>query len=43
MNKIKTVLFDLDDTLVDFKASEKISLKRCYERYFKAYPPWKPF
>ncbi len=30
------IFFDLDDTLIDFKSSEKISLKHCYERYFDA-------
>lgn len=31
---MNAVLFDLDDTLIDFKKSEEISLKKCYARYF---------
>lgn len=38
MKNFNTVLFDVDDTLVDFKASEILSLKSCYERYFKKIP-----
>jgi len=37
MKNIKTILFDIDDTLVDYKACEKVSLQRCYNRYFKTY------
>jgi 2-haloacid dehalogenase len=29
-----TVLFDLDDTLVDFKESERLSLKACHAQFF---------
>lgn len=28
------VLFDLDDTLIDFKKSEGISLRNCHKKYF---------
>lgn len=27
----KFILWDIDDTLVDFKASEKVALKKCFE------------
>ncbi len=30
----QTILFDIDDTLVDFKGSETASLKNCYRRFF---------
>ncbi|MBS0625284.1 MAG: YjjG family noncanonical pyrimidine nucleotidase [Verrucomicrobia bacterium] len=29
-----TVLFDIDDTLLDFKRSEEIGLKSCWSRFF---------
>ena len=31
----KFILFDLDDTLLDFKASETYALKTCWELFFK--------
>ncbi len=36
MRKYRTVIFDLDDTLIDFRHSEKVSLRTCYDTYFKA-------
>src|ERR1700722_20374067 len=35
MKHYPTILFDIDDTLVDFKASEQASLKICYANFFK--------
>ncbi|MFI3168070.1 MAG: YjjG family noncanonical pyrimidine nucleotidase [Bacillota bacterium] len=29
----KYLLWDIDDTLIDFKSSEKIALKKCFERF----------
>jgi YjjG family noncanonical pyrimidine nucleotidase len=37
------VLFDLDDTLIDFKRSEGISLRKCYARYFHHLVTWDAF
>src|SRR3990167_2538484 len=37
------VLFDIDDTLIDFKRSERISLRKCYARYFCHLSPWDVF
>lgn len=34
MKQYKNVLFDIDDTLVDFRKSEAISLKKCWELFF---------
>lgn len=33
MKKYKYILWDIDDTLIDFKSSEKIALKKCFEDY----------
>lgn len=34
MNKeYKFILWDIDDTLIDFKASEKVALKKCFKVY----------
>ncbi|MDA0346504.1 MAG: YjjG family noncanonical pyrimidine nucleotidase [Verrucomicrobia bacterium] len=33
--RYKFILFDLDDTLLDFKASETHALKTCWETFFK--------
>ena len=38
-----SVLFDLDDTLIDFKRSEGISLRKCYARYFHHLATWDAF
>jgi 2-haloacid dehalogenase len=37
------VLFDLDDTLIDFKKSEGISLRKCYAKYFHHLVSWEAF
>ena len=37
------ILFDLDDTLIDFKKSEGISLRKCYANYFAHLSPWDVF
>jgi 2-haloacid dehalogenase len=37
------VLFDIDDTLVDFQKSETASLSKCYERYFKNWVNFEQF
>ena len=37
------VLFDLDDTLIDFKRSEGISLRKCYAKYFHHLISWDAF
>ena len=39
----EAVLFDLDDTLIDFKRSEGISLRKCYARYFHHLVSWDAF
>lgn len=33
MNKIDTILWDVDGTLLDFEASEEISLRQCFKEY----------
>jgi YjjG family noncanonical pyrimidine nucleotidase len=38
-----TILFDIDDTLVDFKRSEKISLKNCHLKFFQNVPDFAVF
>lgn len=43
MPPFSAILFDLDDTLIDFKKSEEISLKKCYDRYFHHLSAWEPF
>jgi len=43
MNRYKAVLLDLDDTLIDFKRSEAISLRKCYARYFHHLAAWEAF
>lgn len=43
MNAFSAVLFDLDDTLIDFKKSEEISLRKCYARYFHHLVSWEAF
>jgi YjjG family noncanonical pyrimidine nucleotidase len=35
MGAYRAVLFDIDDTLIDFKSSEKRSLQNCHEVFFK--------
>jgi 2-haloacid dehalogenase len=42
-NKYDAVLFDLDDTLIDFKRSEGISLRKCYAKYFHHLVSWDAF
>jgi YjjG family noncanonical pyrimidine nucleotidase len=37
------ILFDLDDTLIDFKASEASALKRVHESFYKAFAPVETF
>ncbi len=32
MGKIKTILWDVDGTLIDFKGSENLALRRCFEQ-----------
>ncbi len=39
----EAVLFDLDDTLIDFKRSEGISLRKCYAKYFHHLVSWDAF
>lgn len=39
----EAVLFDLDDTLIDFKRSEEISLRKCYAKYFHHLVSWDAF
>jgi len=34
MKNFHAVLFDIDDTLIDFEKSQSLSLKDCYEKYF---------
>ncbi|HSX37688.1 MAG TPA: YjjG family noncanonical pyrimidine nucleotidase [Chlamydiales bacterium] len=41
--RYKAVLFDLDDTLIDFKKSESISLRKCYAKYFHHLSFWDAF
>ena len=43
MTTFSAALFDLDDTLIDFKKSEQISLKKCYHRYFHHLISWEAF
>lgn len=43
MKVYKAALFDLDDTLIDFKRSEGISLRKCYAKYFYHLVPWDAF
>lgn len=33
MKEYKFILWDIDDTLIDFKASEKVALKKCFDTY----------
>ncbi len=35
MKTYHAILFDIDDTLVDFKKSEAISLNKCHDYFFK--------
>lgn len=35
MQPYQTILFDIDDTLIDFKKSEAISLSKCYDHFYK--------
>ena len=35
MTQCKAILFDIDDTLIDFKKSEALSLTQCYAKFFK--------
>lgn len=37
------VLFDLDDTLIDFERSQEISLRKCYAKYFHHLVSWEAF
>lgn len=39
----EAVLFDLDDTLIDFKRSEGISLRKVYAKYFRHLVSWDAF
>jgi YjjG family noncanonical pyrimidine nucleotidase len=43
MKRYKAALFDLDDTLIDFKKSEGISLRKCYAKYFHHLVTWDAF
>lgn len=43
MHSLSAVLFDLDDTLIDFRKSETISLQNCYDRYFHHLISWDAF
>jgi 2-haloacid dehalogenase len=43
MKPYSAVLFDLDDTLIDFKKSEGISLRKCYAKYFHHLVSWEAF
>lgn len=43
MPRYRVILFDLDDTIIDFKKSENISLRKCYARYFYHLVSWKAF
>jgi YjjG family noncanonical pyrimidine nucleotidase len=36
MSPYQAVLFDIDDTLIDFRRSETLSLKSCYDHFFKS-------
>ena len=36
-NKYRLLLFDLDDTLVDYQETEDEALKKTYEKYFRNY------
>ena len=33
MNKYTKLFFDFDDTLIDFKAAEKVALPKVFEQY----------
>ncbi|MES2121569.1 MAG: YjjG family noncanonical pyrimidine nucleotidase [Chlamydiota bacterium] len=35
MKPYQTILFDIDDTLIDFKKSEAISLSKCHDAFYK--------
>jgi len=43
MKPYDAVLFDLDDTLIDFKRSEAISLRKVYAHYFHHLVSWDAF
>jgi 2-haloacid dehalogenase len=43
LKKPYTILFDLDDTLIDFQGSERKSLKLCHERHFDPRIPYETF
>ncbi len=43
MKPYVAVLFDLDDTLIDFKRSEGISLRKTYAKYFRHLVSWDAF
>ncbi len=39
----RAILFDLDDTLIDFKKSEKIGLSGCYQKHFQSVATYEHF